>query len=426
MSRNVKIFIESPFNEGVEWVFSILSQYADLNFLFVTEKKDADFTCGEIDSDIYLSVDFWRMMETNEFSYRLILSDNFCVEKEKIDYLATAFYFLNCLWERTDDFIVDKWGRSSFSSSIWTEFGFDKPFLQVNIMFNNILNILHVELPKKKTEVFISHDIDAVYSAWKEDGASALKQLKPLAFFKIIYKHIINQPSWFNFNEIIQIEKKYGVSSTFFWLVNQDVFPDVGKNADYDIHSHKMKLVLNELENKGATIGIHKSISSSSLREEVNDFPVTVDSNRYHYLKYQFVDLIQEVNESTIKMDASLGYADMYGYRNGYSLPFSPFDFKTKKNADFIEVPLVIMDGTFSRYLGCTGKEAIEKIQSFIDENNENAVISILWHNSHFTNFKYKGYPVVFESTLDFLSKRNIYSISPAELIKKYFSDANS
>ncbi len=420
MKKKVKIFIESPFREGVEWVFSILSQYADVKFSFVAQKKEADFSCGEIDSDIYLLDDFWNKMRKNEFSYKLVLSDNFCVEKEKKDSFATAFYFLNCLWERTNDFKVDKWGRSSFSSSIWSSFGYEKPFLQVNNMFDVILNELNIKRPQKKANVFISHDIDAVYSAWKEDGKSALIQLKPLAFTKIIFRHVFAQPTWFNFKEIVQLERKYNASSTFFWLVNQDVFPGIGKNADYDIHSSKMRYELENLKNEGATIGIHKSISASSLSEEVESFPVRIDSNRYHYLKYRFEDLITEVNESTVKLDASLGYADMYGYRNGYSLPFSPFDFKRNKKANFIEVPLVLMDGTFSRYLNCTGEEAKNRIQTFIEENSENAVVSILWHNSHFTNYKYKDYPEVFENTLNYLDKKSIKSVSPSELIEKY------
>ena len=126
------------------------------------------------------------------------------------------------------------------------------------------------------------------------------------------------------------------------------------------------------------------------------------------------------MNDSTLKMDASLGYAEVIGYRNGYSLPFIPFDLEKGRASSFIEVPLAIMDVTLSRYQKLEDKEAITCIQDFIKENNKNSIISILWHNSHFSNIKYRGYGTVYKHILNYASECKISSVQSDSLINSY------
>ena len=420
--KEVKIYIESSFVEAIEWTFNVYATYSSVRISFVVDKELADFICSSSkDADVFINESFWKRMLVKDFSYEKSISSNFQVEVNgKIDVLGTAFYFLNCLWERSDDFSKDKWGRSSFSSSIWKEFGFKEPFLHVNDMFDDLTKQIKVTAVDKKSSVFLSHDIDAVYSAWKEDGKNALVNLKIFSFARILFLHLINKPTWFNFEKIVNIERKYNAKSTFYWLVNKDVIKGIGRNADYKLSSLKMQNVFLKLKKLGASIGIHKSISPTTLNEEIIQFPADIKSNRYHYLKFQFEELVKEMNQSSLRMDASLGYADCFGYRNGFSLPFSPFDFNNNCSSNFIEVPLVIMDGTFSRYLNVKGEDAERMIKNFISAHDKNAVISILWHNSHFTNFKYKGYPQVYEGVLKYLQDEKIETLSDNELIQKF------
>ncbi|MBL4862288.1 MAG: hypothetical protein JKY09_04620 [Crocinitomicaceae bacterium] len=406
--------------KAVKWTWSVFAQYAHARIEFVSEKGSDIIEIGYSDRDnVQLSQEFWRKLDVSDFSSSSF--DSELMEKNG-DLLGTAFYFLNCLWERDVNREKDHWGRSEFSTSIWKEFGHHKPFDHVNRMFARLASQLGIEIPKRKSSVFLSHDIDAVYSAWQEDGKVALKQGKIGSFVKGLKDHMMGKPAWFNFEEIVKLEKKYDARSTFFWIATDKKIPGVGKNADYNVRSSMMKEVIQKLSNAGASQGIHKSIDSTSLSEEVDSIGMKVDSNRYHYLKFNFKELINEVNESGLKMDASLGYAEVYGYRNGYSLPFIPFDLDKNQPANFVEVPLTLMDATFSRYQKIEGGKASELIRSFIDEYETNSVISILWHNTHFTNLKYQGYPKVYEDILEHVKNKGMNTVSPIELIEDYLS----
>ena len=405
--------------EAVEWTLNVFAQYTKVN----TANDGVELTVGYADtSDIKLSKDFWQTIQKKDYSTKRFNSDLTEIDGDK---LGAAFFFMNCLWERDANRTTDHWGRSEFTGSIWQEFGFKRPFCLVNNLFDELAHALGIPIPEEKSSVFLSHDIDAVNSAWLEDGKVALKKGRLLTFLKEMKNQITGNPAWFNFKEIVDLEKEYGARSTFFWIPTDKAIPGVGKNADYQIKSLKMRTELEELSSMGATHGVHKSIDDSSIKEEVDQLGLDINANRYHYLKFSFDDLITELNASGLKMDASLGYAEVYGFRNGYSLPFIPFDIDNMRSSSFVEVPLAIMDATFSRYQKMDGQKATEEILSFIKEHEKNAVISVLWHNTHFTDLKYEGYPAVYTHILQYLQENEMVSVSPLDIINKYLRDVH-
>lgn len=404
---------------AVEWTLHVFVQYTQANI----KSDGVEWTVGYADSaDIKLSKEFWRSIEDKDYS-----SKRFNSELKEItgDKLGTAFYFINCLWERDTNRKTDDWGRSEFTGSIWEEFGFKRPFCLVNNLFDELAQSLNIPVPEEKTEVFLSHDIDAVNSAWLEDGKAALKKGRVLTFLKEMKNQITGNPAWFNFKEIVELEKEYGASSTFFWIPTEKAIPGIGKNADYQVKSLKMRTEFEELSRMGAVHGIHKSIDDTSFKEEVDQLGLDVIVNRYHYLKFSFENLISELNASDLKMDASLGYAEVYGFRNGYSLPFIPFDIANNCASSFVEVPLTIMDATFSRYHKMDGEKAAEEILSFMKAHEKNALLSVLWHNTHYTDLKYEGYPAVYERILRYIQEKDMVTVLPSDIVNKYLNNVH-
>jgi hypothetical protein len=421
-NKSYRFFLEKDIllPEGVKWVLMVFAQYTHVKIEFVDEKTaDSKSIAYSESADIKLSKDFWRNTSKSDFNTSAFNQD---LVLRSGDLLGTAFYFLNCLWERDENRETDHWGRSEFTSSIWKEFAYDRPFCVVNTVFDHLAQKIGVSLPKNDSRLFLSHDIDAVYSAWQEDGKIALKQGKIFTFLKGIVLHFIGRPAWFNFESIANLEKRHRAKSTFFWITSNKKIPGIGKNADYKIDSSRIQKAIEKLRLLGSSHGIHKSIDHTSLKDEVIKMGFEIQSNRYHYLKFAFNNLIDEVNNSGLAMDASLGYAEVHGFRNGYSLPFVPFDLENKASAKFIEVPLVIMDATFSRYHKLSGEEASKIILSFLEENKYNSVVSVLWHNSHFTDLKYQGFPKVYEDILKFTEQNKIKTVSPFELIAEYLN----
>ena len=412
----IQIDTNLPYFQAVWSVLSTFSQY--VNCKFEIAESEADFSVGLNENASFKLDDiFWKNIFENDFSTDLF-ADNLILKSG--DLIGSAFYFLNCLWERDAKRLKDSWGRSEFSNSIWKEFGHKAPFNHVNRIFNSMAKSIEIELQPVKSTVFLSHDIDAVYSGWLENGVANAKSLNLGSIFRSVSKHISGNPEWFNFNEIMELERTFGAKSTFFWIVANNKVPGVGKNADYDLNSSKISGVLEFIEASEFDNGIHKSLNNTSLRQETEVFNREILANRYHYLKFNFPDLIKEMEESGLKMDASLGYAEKHGFRNGYSLPFVPFNLEANRPSTFVEVPLLIMDATFSRYYHLSKKQAIEEIIDFMESNEFNALLSVLWHNTHFVGNKYKGYREVYESTLRWIKDRNLQVVGPKEIIQKF------
>lgn len=409
----IELSDDCVFPEAVQWVWSVFVQYCNTNI-------GKSYSGGQSSEfDILLSGEFWGNVKSGYYGSDLLAEDGL-IEKNG-DLLATAFYFLNCLWERDESREKDVWGRSEFQFSLWREKGFEEPILIVNEVFDRLADDLGISCTKRRSILFLSHDIDAVYSAWMEDGKAALKKGKIGPLSRGISNKLSGKSSWFNFIEIAAIEKQFNYTSTFYWIAVEGNVSGVGKNADYNVRSEKFVNVIAELSKLGMNHGVHKSIADLSLKEEVDRMPIAVESNRYHYLKFNIPQLIEDMSKSKLKMDASLGYAEVLGYRNGYSLPFIPFDLENKRAASFIEVPLCIMDATLSRYMKLDGQKSSERITKFINEHENNAVISILWHNTHFTNYKYEGYPEVYRKALQYAYDNKLSSLTPEELIKEFY-----
>ncbi len=406
----------AEYRSEVEWILSVIAHYNKIKWV---EDPTAKITIGtEKEASLYVNKEFYDKVLNNVFDPKKVLGRTPHVYSgDNIDPLSTAFYYLNCLWERDSRAVKDKWGRSELTGSVWEYYGYNEPFLIVNEMFDLILRNLDVASVPGNKSVFLSHDIDVVYGAWLQDGKSAILQGRVYGALRESVNHLLGHPGWFNFEEIAMEELKHGFSSTFFWIPVKGPEKGVGMNADYSLNDPKLSKVISELEEHGFSHGIHKSIAPFKLADELKKLDFKVGANRYHYLKFSFEQLIEEMEGSGLKMDASLGYAEVPGYRNGYSLPFVPYHIKERRPSTFVEVPLCIMDGTFSKYLKLDAKEAKARILKMVEALPDRSVVSILWHNSHFTDYKYRGYGRLYSELLSYLHKQEIECATPSQLI---------
>ena len=78
------------------------------------------------------------------------------------------------------------------------------------------------------------------------------------------------------------------------------------------------------------------------------------------------------------------------------------------------------MDRTFFQYKKQSPSEAGKGILDFFEKNRANCVLSILWHNNFFTDFKFKGYLALYKQILAYISDNNLRTISTQEIIQQY------
>jgi hypothetical protein len=237
---------------------------------------------------------------------------------------------------------------------------------------------------------------------------------------KIIIQLILSKPHWLNIDKILNIHSEHDLKSTFFWIVNKGQTEGGLVNADYNYSSRTIKQQVDLVVKAGFENALHKSVSNESYSSETQKLGFTPFANRNHYLKFNLPQHYKNINSSGIKVDCSLGFAEHFGFRNNYGLPFQPFDIENNKAFDFVEVPLNLMDRTFSNYMKIPVNQVAENCIEFIENNNTNCVISILWHNNFFSSIKYNGYLEAYKKILVYLYESKISSISTKEIYETY------
>jgi hypothetical protein len=401
--------------QEIEFMLRTWANHTQMNIQFVNYPSDAVTVGQENENRIYLSGDF-----SCEYFSSIKLNAQCLIENKNglPDYLATAFYMINSMQEHNDS-NSDEIGRFRYTNSYQYHF----KNAQQNIVqhcFNEISKICGVTPPQKKTKFFLTHDIDSVNGAILEDGFNVMKKGRIDLFLKLLFNVALQKPDWLNMDKIMSIESEYDCKSVFYWIVNQGRINKREINADYGFHSSAIQKNMKAVRENGFENGIHKSISNDSLSDEIKKFGALPIGNRYHYLKFHLPEMYQQIESSGIKLDASVGFAEEIGFRNSYGLPFNPFDFQAKKAFSFIEVPLHIMDRTFFQYKKSGVKEAEKDILKFFEKNKENCVLSVLWHNNFFTDYKFNGYLDLYKTILAYIKDNNFKTISQNEIIQNY------
>lgn len=335
------------------------------------------------------------------------------------DIIASSFYFLSN-WQEYVSRDKDNYGRFRMTESIQYKLNFIcKPV--VNYYFDILKNVIekayNIKLYQslwqgKKMAVCLTHDIDLCESAWIQGSFRELLKGNIFAPLKLAVGKLFANDGWFNFSEIVEIEKKFNSNSTFFFL------PFKGRkngipNADYDITKPKFKKVFRLIEEHGSEIAIHGSIGTNTdsdlLKSEINKIGVEVSGNRFHFLMYDSFVSPFVISESGLKYDSTLGFAEVIGFRNSYCLPFYLYDIKNNRSTNIIEIPLTVMDASFGKkYMGITKEEALIKMYNLVNEIEYfNGCFTLLWHNTYFSEYKYTGWKNVYCKILEYCAGKD-------------------
>jgi hypothetical protein len=426
----MKIFVESNnfYLEEIKYIFRLFAENKKLDFVFVNDFESADISIGDKERDsIKVSIDFFEKLAKGLFSHSIHFTNSTFIKLSdgRPDYLSSAFYMVNCIQE-VNSGELDQFGRFQYENSFQKKFGvitenlvqicFDKFYKeQLEVNKNNVV--------PNQTRIFLSHDIDTIYGSLMQDGFYAVKKMRPDWIFSIMLKNILEKPSWFNIDEIMKIESDYDFKSTFYWLVNRGRVNEYLSNSDYDIRDKKISSKLTDVVKKGWENGLHKSASDTSFKEEMDKINIEVIGNRYHYVKFRPSDNFIDIERAGLKFDTSLGFAEMYGFRNSYGRPFRPFDLKSKRTLKFVECPLNIMDTTFFNYLKYSADQFVETTINFVEKNNRGNIVSVLFHNNYISAYKYDEYFKAFKKLLAFFHESGFKSINQSEIITEFYHE---
>lgn len=413
----IKIFLNNNCSEGVNEIKYILSMWAHNCYATIDYVQSPD---GAIIVDDHTDSTLQTILTANcNFNNVNLSSDGFVeLRKGQIDYLSSVFYLLNSIQEHNDS-KPDELGRFRYRDS----FQFKLSLAQKNLVqecFDEISKKIGVSPRSEKSAFFLTHDIDMVYGSILEDGFNVIKKGRFDLFLSMLVRLALGKPDWLNIDKIMALESEYDCKSIFYWIVNKGIINKRERNADYDFQSKKIQQQFTLVEQSGFENGIHKSISNESFEKEITKYGQQPIGNRYHYLKFNLPSGYDQIEKAGLKLDASLGFAEEIGFRNNYGLPFQPYNLKERRPYSFVEVPLHIMDRTFFQYKKSSLLQAEQEIFEFFEKNKTNCVLSVLWHNNFFTNYKFKGYLDLYKKILVYIKENNFNTISQKEIIDTY------
>ncbi len=410
----IRVLIESPLAPELFWAWGLFArggnvgwepaspadQPGDAGVLWISEDPRADVVLSDV---------FRQQAERGEWASERVMPDEPILRAAdgQVDPLSTAFYLVNSLQEHGSS-ARDAYDRFPYAASLQARFdcveenlvghAFDRLYERLRERFAWPARVAPPSL------ILLSHDIDLVYRGWREDGKHALVRGQLAAVAGLLWRQASGQPDWLNIEKIMDLDQRWGMPATFFWIPRKAKRGESPPDADYRLDEPRIHRAMKAVAaTPGFSLGLHAS-AGGSLAAERAGFPYPVAINRQHFLKFRLPDHYEQVEQAGLAADASLGFSERPGFRNSYGMPFQPWSLQRREPYRFVEFPLHLMDATFNHYwLGGRDAEsraafAVERGGAFLEKNRRGAVLSMLWHNNYLTGGAYAAFGPVYRA----------------------------
>ena len=350
-------------------------------------------------------------------------------ERPTGDDLAEAFFHLARLEERDGE--RDRHGRFPAGA---TSLGLRDPPLE------RLRRTLGLEPPRwdgARFAVALTHDVDVPWrwtrrgirigarrlkeAAAAGAGGRALREARGLA--EVPLHRLRGSDPNFSFRRVVELERRRGVSSTFFLLAAHHVVQDGPAPEAYEALRPRVVETLLELD---AEIGLHPSYTAAfdpgriaEEKTELERLGAVLAGVRYHYLRIDPHRNLAPLADLGFSYDTSLGYGGAPGFRAGIAHPFRPWDAENDRPLDLIEIPLAAMDVTFAeqRYLALSPEQAERQLVALFDWAAENGGgFSILWHTDRFDRATSGGWDSLYGRLIDAVHARGGVCVPAGEL----------
>ncbi len=252
-----------------------------------------------------------------------------------------------------------------------------------------------------------THDIDAIrYPNTLKTIIGDIIKRKNFRQFKYRTGTKIKRTNPFNtFSWLMDLSEKQNLVSRFYFMS--------GGTSDYDnwysIHDPLVERIVTDINNRGHIIGFHPSYNTVSNAEQYANekekletvIKKTVDEGRQHFMRFKNPDTWRIWEESRMKIDSSVGYPSIEGFRCGTGCEYSVFDVFRRKRLELKERPLVLMEGTIWQYRKLSHNKCHDIFLYYNKISKKYEMpFTILFHNSSFDKILWPEWKELYKSML--------------------------
>jgi hypothetical protein len=190
--------------------------------------------------------------------------------------------------------------------------------------------------------------------------------------------------------ELVKGEKQRGISASYMFIGRRGHRRD----GNYRVDDPAVSELMHSLERDGMDIGVHGSYRSlddpRSLPQEfdlLRNQGFRPQGNRQHWLRFTLDRLIPALEAAGTSYDTSLGWSDRVGFRAGACFAFPPYDFTDERPANFLEIPLVVMDVSLEfGDVPMPQSDYYERVSEVLSRSRRYGWggVAVLWHNTGF------------------------------------------
>ena len=284
-------------------------------------------------------------------------------------------------------------GRFTAAQSLASKRGFlQRPIVdEYGFAFEQVLLALVPgwEPRERELQVKLSHDIDHVglpFQFRATAGHLLTRQNADAAFRDALSPFTNILPAHLQcVLEIVNVAKEHGLESAVYWKSSRPGPFDSG----YDLNDAKVQRAIGQLRDAGTELGVHPSYDTfhkpgqllaevESMRDALGEREL---GGRQHYLRWSPLTW-QHWESCGLKYDSSVGFADHIGFRAGTCFPYRPWLLDLNREADLLEIPLLVMEGTFPVYMKLGREESLEAACACIARcKTVGGVFTFLFHN---------------------------------------------
>lgn len=325
------------------------------------------------------------------------------------DLVGSVFYVLT----RYEEYLAksgDEHGRFQYSDSVLSEKG-RIAYCLCDRWAEKIAVGLGF-LPDRTVKMVPSFDIDNTYAYRLKRGRrmwfSVLRDLIQGNRQRIRERREVRKGAkdpYDTFADIREIAGRFP-ETRVFWLVAPTGPRD--RNISVSVKEHQELI---RRMDEGGHVGLHPGYSTwtspgNLLHQKQQLEQVlghSIDRTRQHFLRFRLPDTFRALENTGVRHEYSLGFAEHPGFRCGTARPHLWFDLEENRVSALTIHPFSYMDGSLNEYLCRSVEESKSLISALYEEvSTYGGEFIFIWHNETIGDYgKWHGWREVLEFTLN-------------------------